>query len=356
MTITVYFFAITDNFAKIDDVIPWGFVNIRYWSHVATWLLPLFPLFLSVDKLKGNKLWRIGVESTAAIWWWILLLSSSRGSILGIVFSCVIVWLFMGKATLPWLKSLLRFAFWGMLAWLVLSVLIPSIVFDEIQVRGIKSASSGRWPLWQEAWAMSLQNFPFGMGSQAWLWHDTITDTYKAAPKFGHPHNMYLMWAAEYGWLSIMGLGVLCAFAFRNLLPKFSLTRAGLNPDGSVLIAFLASVSAALFHAGVSAVFLAPGSMLIGLLILSLFWAISLPNENRSERNGLDVRFPGYGLLLVLAFLVFSGSWFLDVLGYEKAMERDWITYQKNSSNRPLPRFWFHGNFPRHASPAFPER
>jgi O-antigen ligase len=351
MTITVYLFAITDDFSHLDHVIPWGFVSIRYWSHVATWLVPLFPLSILLAPWKDNRLWQLGVAFTAAIWWWIIFLSSSRGSVVGLTFGFLLVWVLFGRAALPWVKLFVRFAVYGLLAWLLLSVLIPSLVFDDLHIRGIKATSSGRMPLWQEAWVMSLQHFPFGMGPQSWLTHNILTEAYRSSPKFGHPHNMYLMWAAEYGWISVVGLVVLGGYGLRQLWRRASAIRKSPNPEGLWLVAFTASVTAALVHAGASAVFIAPGSMLVGLVMLTVFWALISPE--RAKTIPVDAR-KGYsraaGYLLVLVFLVAGGFWFRDVLRYQQAMAEDREYYQDELSPGHLPRFWFHGNFPRHPS------
>jgi len=350
MTITVYLFAITDDFFQLDNIIPWGFVNIRYWSHIATWVVPLFPLCLLIAPCKDNKLWRLGVVFAAAIWWWILFMSSSRGSMVGLFIGFILVWACFGRIALPWVKLFVRFAVYGLVAWLVLSVVIPSLVFDNIQIRGITGDSSGRMPLWQEAWTMSLQNFPFGMGPQAWLTHDILTEAYRDSKKFGHPHNMYLMWAAEYGWVSIAGLIVLCGVALARLFRQVSAVKAGLNDNGLYLIAVTASVIAALVHAGVSAVFIAPGSMLIGLLVLTVFWALIQPDHSAPAaamafKRQRFSRLAGFAL--VILFLVASLVWFREVLRYRQAMANDVTYYQENVSLGHLPRFWFHGYFPR---------
>lgn len=351
MTITVYLFAITDDFSSFDNIIPWGFVNIRYWSHVATWLLPLFPLGLLLAPWKDNRLWQLSLAFTAAIWWWMIFLSSSRGSMVGLVFGFLLVWVFFGRAALPWMKLFARFAVYGLLAWLFLSVLVPSLVFDELHARGIKASSSGRMPLWQEAWAMSLQNFPFGMGPQSWLTHDILREAYRSSPKFGHPHNMYLMWAAEYGWISIVGLVVLGSYGSKHLWRSASAIRKSRDPEGLWLVGFTASVTAALVHAGASAVFIAPGSMLVGLVVLTVFWALISPETAAavpSEAEKVYSRTACY--LFVLVFLAASGLWFRDVLRYQQAMADDLDYYQNELSLGHLPRFWFHGNFPRHPS------
>lgn len=349
MTITVYLFAITDNFSRLDNIIPWGFVNIRYWSHVATWCLPLVPLGVLLAPWKDNRLWQLGVTFTAAIWWWIIFLSSSRGSMVGLAFGFVLVWALFGRAALPWMRLFVRFAIYGLLVWLLLSVLVPSLVFDDLHVRGIKASSSGRMPLWQEAWTMSLQNFPFGMGPQSWLTHGILTEAYRSSPKFGHPHNMYLMWAAEYGWISIAGLVVLGGYGFRNLWRRASTIRKSPDPEGLWLVAFSASVTAALVHAGASAVFIAPGSMLVGLVVLTVFWALISPERVRSVHvDTLRGWSRAAGCVFLLVFLTAGGFWLRDVLRYQQAMADDLEYYQNELSLGHLPRFWFHGNFPRH--------
>ena len=239
MTITVYLFAITDDFSRLDHIIPWGFVNIRYWSHLATWLLPLLPLGLLMVPWKKNRLWHFGVAFTSAIWWWVVFMYSSRGSMVGLLVGFFLVWVCFGKTAFPWMKSFIRFAIYGLAVWLLLSVLIPSLVFDELHIRGIRASSSGRMPLWQEAWAISLQNFPFGMGPQSWLTHDILTKSYQSTSKFGHPHNMYLMWAAEYEWVSASGLILLGGSALRRLWQRISETRVGDNRDMLWLTALL---------------------------------------------------------------------------------------------------------------------
>lgn len=350
MTINVYLFAMNDSVANLVNYIPWGFVNIRYWSHIATWLLPLLPLAVLAGPYKDQRLWRAGVALAAALWWWIVLMSSARGTMMGVIFGSVFACLLFGRPALPWLKTFLKYLVLGGCAWLLLSVLIPSLLLDEIHVRSLKADSSGRMPLFREAFQMSLQNFPFGMGPQSWLTHEIITDEYRNSPKFGHPHNMYLMWAAEYGWLLIGGLLVLVGQAARYLWAKRKLVRSGLAPDLTLpLVAFTASVSAALAHAGVSAVFMAPGSMLIGLLVLTLFWALIQPPVP-VEHHAKPYRKVGRFAVLVIfaAATVLYGFWLREAWHYYKAMEEDVEYYQENVSGGTQPRFWFHGNFPRH--------
>jgi hypothetical protein len=91
--------------------------------------------------------------------------------------------------------------------------------------------------------------------------------------------------------------------------------------------------------------------MLIGLVVLSVFWALIgpdfkllVPNPKRFSAAALA------GYMLVIAFTLAGSLWFREVLRYHQAMTEDLVYYQENVSQGMLPRFWFHGNFPRHPS------
>ncbi|NWO04793.1 MAG: hypothetical protein HLX50_03585, partial [Alteromonadaceae bacterium] len=219
-----------------------------------------------------------------------------------------------------------------------------------VSVRSIKTHSTIRVIQIVETWKMSLENFPFGMGPQSWLTHEILTEDYRKAPKYGHPHNMYLMWAAEYGWLLISALLVLVGQAIGLFWRRRKQVRSGEHAMLALpLVAFTASVSAALLHAGVSAVFMAPGSMLIGLLVLSVFWALITPDREPVVTKHPRIR----AVTAVFAGLLISVPcyyWLKEVSAYHQAMERDLESHYKKVPAGMLPRFWLHGNYPRHPS------
>lgn len=348
-SLTVYGFVLLDGVPNFSHYIPWGFVNIRYWSHIATWFLPILPLATLIGPLKGNRLWRFFVALGVALWWWIVFMSTSRGTFLSLTLGVSLVALLMGRSSYPWLKIFFRYLVYGVGAWLVLSVIIPSVFLDNVTVREIKTDSAGRIVLFDEAWRMSLVNFPFGMGPQSWLTHDVITDAYRRFGKYGHPHNMYLMWAAEYGWLLIITsvpfvVQSISRFWRRRCKIIADQYEAGCNTRAISLAAFSASVASALVHAGVSAVFMAPASMMVGFIVLSVYWALIAPGvRNRPISNR------PYTVSTVLASVVAVVwfLWFCQVQDYYRAMEVDLEYYLEHGSSGMLPRFWFHGNFPR---------
>ena len=351
LTPAIYIFAVLDDVSRLDQFLPWGFVNIRYWSQVASWLLPLLPLAVMAGPLRESRLWRLGIAITAGVWWWLLIMSSARGSLVGIVLGVVIAVLLFGHHARQWLTVLGTQISYGVLAWVMLSVVIPFLFIENPEMRSIGTDTSGRIPLWREAWAMSLVNFPFGMGPQSWLTHELITSAYEEHRKMGHPHNMYLMWAAEYGWLAVMGLVLIGVSVLGRLFDLRSrMQRHALSYEQSQLVIVLtASVTAAMIHAGASAVLIAPASMLTGLVVGSLFWAVlsraePAEVEGRSLFSGSQNR-PRY----VAAFVVFSFLvvWYMEVVHYYQAMRVDEPWYLENVPQSKQPRFWFHGNFPR---------
>lgn len=345
-TIMVYLFALSDDVSQLSTFIPWGFVNIRYWSHIATWLMPLLPLAILVGPLQNQRLWRFFCALAAAIWWWVIFLSSSRGSMLGVFFGLLVALVFIGRPSMPWVKVFVRYLGYGALAWLLFSVFIPTALLDEVSIRTLDVTSDGRMPLFAEAWRMSLESFPFGMGPQAWLTHETLTNEYLQSSKFGHPHNMYLMWAAEYGWLMIGALLALVVQTIRLFwLRRLEFRSEKQSRNALILAGFTASVSAALLHAGASSVFIAPGSMLVGFLVLCVFWAFLLPTKVVSPQQGGGSRAVFAIAFISIGFL--ASLWLREVVHYYEAMLEDRNYHFETAPYGTPPRFWHYGMFPR---------
>lgn len=354
LTPSVYLFALSDGVSRLDQFLPWGYVNIRYWSQLATWVLPLLPLALLIKPVCDNRLWRLGAGIAAAIWWWLLLMSSARGSALSVLIGVIFVSILFGRHANAWLMVLGKQILIGVAVWLLLSVLVPGLLIESPEMRTIGTDTSGRMRLWQESWAMSLVNFPFGLGAQSWLTHDIITPAYEAGKKLGHPHNMYLMWAAEYGWLSILGLSLIGAGLFCGLfvVRRRVSRRALADTNRNLIIALTASTVAAVSHAGASSVFIAPASMLVGLIVLSLFRGALIHPEFCEIRSG-GVHFSGKRIFLRSLVLPFALGvilfWSFEVVRYYQAMTLDRSWYAENVPQSMQPRFWSHGNFPRRA-------
>lgn len=340
VSVYIYIFAMTDKVSRLDELLPWGFINIRYWSQVASWTLPILPLSLLITPLKQYTSWRISLYFTLAIWFWILFLSVARGSGIGLLSATLITLLLFRRACLPWVKIFLTGAAIGLVCWLVLSILLPSLLFDGSELRRATLTSSGRLPLWKEAWAMSWQNFPLGLGPFSWVSHTPITEGFEDIRHFGHPHNMYLFFAAEYGWLSVLALLGLGFHAFKRLMPLSK--RREQDPS---LIAITSSVIAALVHSFFSAVLITPNSLLIGLAVLTLFWGLlhesTLPSPAHIKRtNSFIIK----GLAIVL--FVLGIAWLNHVYNFREQVQSDLENPNVRVIGINSPRFWDNSHIP----------
>lgn len=348
VTLMVYCFALWDQVTRLDEYLPWGFANIRFWSHVATWLVPLFGVTLEVGPFRRSSLWKILVMFSAGIFWWLIFVSSARGSFISLVAAAIIAFSFLKKDAFLYYKRLAYQLFLGVGFWLVLSVILPSLLSEGVEMRGVDSDSSGRMRLWYEAWIMSLQHFPLGMGPQSWLTHDLITDGYRSGSEIASPHNMYLLWAAEYGWLGVLGLALI-GVQFLKRVTEVSRRRSGDARQHTLLQgAVLMSVLAALIHAGVSGVLIAPASMLVGLFVLATFWGL-FHHKADEVRDCLRGREGGKVAKSIFVSCVFAVSaiWLWQVCEYHKAMERDIDSAATSQDVGLSPRFWLHGYYPR---------
>lgn len=343
-SVYIYIFAMLDQVTRLDHLLPWGFINIRYWSQVASWALPILPLSLLITPLKHYTSWRISLYFTLTIWFWILFLSVARGSGVGLISAVLITALLFRRSCWPWLKIFLTGAVAGFVCWLVLSILLPSLLLDDSELRQATLNSSGRLPLWKEAWAMSWQNFPLGMGPFSWVSHTAITEGFEQGIRYGHPHNMYLFFAAEYGWISILALFGLGLHAVKRLIP---LTK-DLSPAPS-LIAITASVIAALVHSFFSAVLITPNSLLIGLAVLTLFWGLLHEGIQPSPMNikrtsSLTIK----GMAIVLFVLGFA--WLNQVYDFREQVQRDLNTPNVRVIGINSPRFWDNSHIPQNTN------
>lgn len=345
MSINVYLFALVDGYIRIDHLLPWGFVNIRYWSHLATWLLPLLPLVLLVHPLGKGALVRFSVAAVAAIWWWLLFVSTSRGSIISIVFSMFMVAILFRWCSLPWLRLMFLHLLFGVAVWLLLSVLLPALMSGGAELRGIKGHGSGRWPMWVSAVEMGVENFPLGAGALSWLMFGRSGPSSEDL-MFAHPHNMYLYWIAEYGFLITIAFFLGAASFVSRFLQRLK-NGTHSEPSSLLLMAGLtASVIGGFTHAGVSAIFIAPASMLVGFLVLGLFGGLVAEDQNPYGQESTSL--PSFIKPVITGFFLgVSVTWLVIVGNYYHAMQEDLHHYSEVLKEANMPRFWYHGHFPR---------
>jgi hypothetical protein len=344
-TILEYLFIIADGLDP-EKMLPFGFGNVRQWSHIATWLIPLLPVTIMVGPLRSYRIWKAIVIVTATVWWWLIILSAAHGSFAAQALSFAAVLLIFRRKAIRWARIYLTFFFLGFGAWFLLSYLLPNILFDSASEMEASMADGlpARLILWKEAFSMSLANFPFGMGGQSWLTHEPITEPFVNAEvkSFGAPHNMYLLWASEYGWIFILTLFFPAYFIIRGVKRCYEVYCAQSNPLAHVLVGVVASLLAGLLHSGVSSVLLAPAGMIFGLMVFSIAWAFAVSYDDNipSQKNKSF-----WVLMTTSTFLL--GLFFLSgVVDYKVESDRDRECFEKVGMSGYMPRFWYHGYFP----------
>lgn len=341
-----YGFGLSDQRYSVDDYVVWGFLNIRYWSHLASWFLPIIALASISSPFPSFRLLRVASFVSGSIWWWILLSTAGRGSALGVGVSALLVLILFRRGAFPLIRVMGIHFLLGILLWILLTVFLPWVLGGGVELRQVDAESSGRIPLWIEAWAMSLVNFPFGMGPQSWLTHDILNPEWRSALSFAHPHNMYLLWAAEYGWLSIGALLLVLVGGASRLVRRC--LRGGLGSEDALrVIAIVASITAALIHAGVSAVFIGPASLLAGFFILSAGWGLGFSDAAITMKKAPSSKTMLLRCVFALAFcasMVGGMQWVDEVERYYRDNLVDRETYKGRGY---APRFWSHGDFPR---------
>ncbi len=343
-----YVYGIADQRYSVDEYVVWGFLNIRYWSHLASWFLPIVALTSIANPFPRFRLMKVFSFVAGAVWWWILFSTAARGATLGLFLAALLMLVIFRRDALPLLKAMTAHIASGICLWIVLTVILPLVLGGGVELRHVDADSSGRTPLWIEAWAMSLVNFPLGMGPQSWLTHDVLTTEYKSAIPLAHPHNMYLFWVAEYGWLSVLALALMVGGGFKRLIRSAG-DRSEECKYYSRVVAVTASLAAAFIHAGVSAVFMAPASMLAGFFVISGGWALGFGKESSPSmgwplRNSMLLR--SLSGLVLGVLLVVGVQWLGEVQRYYHDNMVDRETYRGIGAPY-APRFWSHGDFPR---------
>ena len=113
------------------------------------------------------------------------------------------------------------------------------------------------------------------------------------------------------------------------------------------IIGFTAAVIAACVHAGVSAVFIVPASMMLALGVVAIFLSLIMPfygNENEDKVLGTHRIKKSVFFLL---FIVLSVWWLFQVWHYHEAMVDNLASKDGSATQLITPRFWFYGDFPR---------
>lgn len=240
-----------------------GWSHPRFLSQFVTWTWPLIAEWGS-----GAERWSVRVSSVALGSWWLglAIAGGSRGTVIALaVATCVV--LAMGptrQRAAIYAAALLGAGSIGATLAFARAGTTSGNPILEAAGRG----TTGRWPLWEEAWQTFLQHPLFGAGPFSFA---VDPPTFYAA----HPHNATLQVMAEGGLLVLLAASVAAGLLARGL---FLTTRSG-DRRG---LAYTGALIAAAVHAQVSGIIVMPISQLVGATIVGL--ALGLVRPPRRTR------------------------------------------------------------------------
>jgi len=326
---------------------PLRFENVRFWSHTATWLVPLIPLVI-LGKRKWHPLFQWGPHLLGVLWVWMLFATASRGSLLSLVSITAIAGLLSKdlQEVKLFFKEMVKLLIGGLILWVCLNHLLP--VFLSWESKGglsFHTGGSGRLILWAEALLMSFQNFPFGMGGMSWMTHQSLTEGMEDGLRYGAPHNMYLLVAAEYGWIALI---IVLFSIFQIFRKSIVMMNCGDKAQRQRIVVYSASITASLVHSLFSGIYISASSMIVGLFVWSIFLAEIYLVCGRPKGWGrltVDFRCSNLVVRFSLGLLIFV--FIFGVHRYYYLMIEDSFIYRSLGFDYWMPRFWLHGIFPR---------
>ncbi len=261
-----YLAAALEHLPLYRDALIDGFSNIRFHSQFQTWTL---PLLLAATVLatgpRARALWLV----TAALGFGLLFVAGTRGSLLGLGVSTLVVMMLLREHARAWLITVLAAAFGGAVFYLVAVFALPAwLGLDNTDLIANSvgrdlATSSGRTLLWSHSLALAAQHPWLGVGPMHFACDNPLN-------LGAHPHNLWLQFLAEWGlpFTLAMSLG------FIYLALRWVRRVQAASPEARALaLPLAASLSAALTHALFSGLGVMPVSQFYGVLLFA--WALA---------------------------------------------------------------------------------
>jgi O-antigen ligase len=276
-----------------------GFSNYRFFNHVQTALLPLVVLlYLQAPK---QSAWRWASFALAAFWWAFLFLTEARASILALGAGCVFAFAIGRGATRSFLKAMLLTALAGVLVYVLVFVLLPTLcglapysAATNVVQRTVADPTSRRNLLWQLSFRLIAAHPWLGVGPHHFA-HEGATLSWGA-----HPHNYVLQVGAEWGLPALLCLLVAIGIGMLGLVRSGKRIAPDDVADQQTLAVMLAAGAAILIDGLFSGVIVMPQSQMAIVLYLGCAagWVRSL-DTHPSPQAGTGLRWLSAGLSVI---------------------------------------------------------
>lgn len=313
------------------DLLYPGFDNPRFYGQVMVMLLPLLTwLVLYFSSVNKRRCLTLGIV-ISVVQWMILIALAGRGSWLGLFLAHMVLFFLAPRfrRLITWQCSM---ATGGLLLYGVMFHLIPWILSISAPLRELDFGLSRREVLWQGAWDMALAHPWLGVGPL----HFSAVWNHIGA----HPHQAFLQWAAEWGFVAtLLAVGVAACGMWHGL----SYLRNNINA-GNLDAALWLALAAVLVLAQVDGVFVMPYTETWLAIIAGLAMARWQQPPVGKVSVPLSCSLVAWGMrgLSIAAALVIVCVLLFDVPYLYDASNGFWAHHKIGSP----PRFWDQGWIP----------
>ncbi|MDZ7806937.1 MAG: O-antigen ligase family protein [Gracilimonas sp.] len=304
-----------------------GFAHIRFLNHLHTWTIPI--MIGAYLKYRGELVFgfKILLIFIISCWWSLVFASDARGTSLGLLISLFLVIILYKKNAVEYLKYFTITALIGLAVYYAGFHLFHDTGGKVILTR---TGTTGRLELWAAAFEYIKQYPLSGLGP---MHFSNLQNPYMISS----PHNMYLLWGAEWGLPALFDLMISGAI----LLVKW--IKVTYNKATNFNISLTASLLAVLVHSNFSGLFISPLSQLMGCLIIGIIighyykyinkdiFLIETPSKPIQKIIGC--------ILLVVSILTFS----IFVTQLPDLNDRREKFKEETNTARIYPRFWDQG-------------
>jgi putative inorganic carbon (HCO3(-)) transporter len=305
------------------------FVHQRFFNHTQTWTLPiLLGVLCYLQNKKKDKIFSYLLLILISFWWMLVLASGGRGTLISILITLCILLIIWRKDVFHLFKNTVFTLASGGLLYYLLYIVIPEATAKAPILR---STDSGRFSMWEKAIELWLQNPIFGAGP---LHYAKIID----APYASHPHNFYVQFLSEWGFIAFCILIILLYLLIVNVRTNY--TSSIRNKQNQVIyISITWSFLAALVHSFFSGVIHTPMSQIWLVLIVS--WLLGFNRTNQAANSILYKYRKEIFILLTIIVLILTYSDAISLIDhYSEYMN-------KYPNERFYPRFWNEGLIPK---------
>ncbi len=329
-----YIAAIAEDLPIYRDTLINGFSNIRFFSQFQSWTL---PLLMTAAVLEPTKKARFLWLTAAVLGWGLLFVSGTRGTLLGLVVSTIVVSLVFREYTRAYVSTVLICVISGIVCYILALMLTSYSGSDNTDIARNTlerdfTSSSGRYEIWLYSIRVALEHPWFGIGPM----HLACKNHFNIA---AHPHNIWLQFLSEWGIPFTLGITVGFFYLVYRWLSKL---RGTSREARDLALPITASLSTALVHSLFSGVFVMPVSQFYGVLLFG--WALAWYRGSEHLRR---IKPRLLGLPLALPALILLGYVVYSLPDLSKREEAELLIAGYHSFH---PRFWVQGKICLHKS------